>query len=106
MRPSSAATIGEPQRTFSLSFIRSASEPEPFWPWLAPPPRPNIPDEHLRRLARQVHSLGERPLYELFREIIAGKSIADALEDYARLDAAILKYLGGDYLSDTEETAQ
>jgi hypothetical protein len=34
--------------------------------------RTNLPDSRLRHLARQVHALGERPLFELFRELANG----------------------------------
>jgi hypothetical protein len=50
---------------------------------LAPPK--NQGRARLRRLARQVHLLGERPLYELFLELDCGADLRDALERYAAL---------------------
>ncbi len=42
--------------------------------------RRTIPDARLRLLPRRLHRLGERPLYELFREIISGGDPVDRLE--------------------------
>jgi hypothetical protein len=47
--------------------------------------QPAIPDERLRYLARAIHSLGERPLFELFRELSLGAPLKRRLEAYARL---------------------
>jgi hypothetical protein len=44
---------------------------------------------------RRVHALGERVLFELFRELLAGANLADRLPIYAALDPAILAALGG-----------
>lgn len=44
-----------------------------------------VPDVRLRRLARQIHTLGERPLFELLRELDAGADVHSTLESYARL---------------------
>jgi hypothetical protein len=59
-----------------------------------------IPETRLRHLARQVHSLGERALFELFRELEAGAEPHDALERYARLSplAGFIAANGGDRL--------
>jgi hypothetical protein len=65
-----------------------------------------IPETRLRQMAARLHTLGPRALYEFLRSIISGDPIVDTLEDYERLDPAILKYLGGYYLADTEEIAQ
>ena len=46
----------------------------------------SVRDARLRRLARQVHGLGERPLFELFRELDDGAELWDALERYARVE--------------------
>jgi hypothetical protein len=37
-------------------------------------------------LARQIHPLGERPLFELFVELAAGAPLIPRLEAYARLE--------------------
>jgi hypothetical protein len=60
-----------------------------------------IPETRLRHLARQVHSLGERPLFELFRELEAGAELADALERYAEISpyAAFIAANGADRLA-------
>jgi len=57
--------------------------------------RPPIPRERLRRLARKIHALGPRPLYELLAEIDAGANFRDRVEVYARLDPNIVRVLGG-----------
>jgi hypothetical protein len=49
----------------------------------------------LRHLARHLHALGERPLYELMRELVAGADPVARLEAYCRIDPAILAALGG-----------
>jgi hypothetical protein len=49
----------------------------------------------LRHLARRLHALGERPLYELMRELVAGADPVARLEAYCRIDPAILAALGG-----------
>jgi hypothetical protein len=52
-------------------------------------------------LARQIHALGERPLFELFRELKRGADLHDTLERYARLSplAEFIAALGGDRLA-------
>jgi hypothetical protein len=52
----------------------------------------------LRYLARRISRLGERALFELFRELLAGADLASRLEVYARLDPSVLAALGGDVL--------
>jgi hypothetical protein len=52
----------------------------------------------LRYLARRLHALGERSVYEYLREIIAGANVVDRLEAFARLDPAIIEALGGSAL--------
>ena len=42
-----------------------------------------IPRERLRHLAREIHALGPRPLFELFVELEAGADLAERLERYA-----------------------
>jgi hypothetical protein len=56
----------------------------------------SIRRERLAYLARRLHRLGERPLYEFIREIIAGANPIERLEAFARIDSAIVKYLGAD----------
>ncbi len=43
------------------------------------------PDERLRYLAKRVHSLGERALFELLLEVADGADLWERLEAYARL---------------------
>jgi hypothetical protein len=59
-----------------------------------------IPDLRLRHLARQIHILGERALFELFVELSAGAELGDALERYAKIApyAAFIAANGGDHL--------
>jgi hypothetical protein len=54
-----------------------------------------IDPARLRHLARRLHALGERPLYELMRELVAGADPVARLEAYCRIDPAILAALGG-----------
>jgi hypothetical protein len=56
------------------------------------------PDERLRRLARQLHRLGERPLYEFLAELAAGADPIERLEVYSRIDPEILRLHGGNNL--------
>jgi hypothetical protein len=44
-----------------------------------------IPLARLAYLARQIHRLGERPLYEIFVELQAGGALGPVLERYARI---------------------
>jgi hypothetical protein len=57
-----------------------------------------IPDVRLRFLVGQVHGLGPRPLFELFRELDAGTDLHVVLEAYARLPAAFIAAHRGDRL--------
>jgi hypothetical protein len=56
-----------------------------------------VPAPRLQHLARQIHALGERPLFELFRELERGADLHGALERYARLApfAAFIAENGG-----------
>ena len=56
-----------------------------------------IPRERLAFLARRIHRLGDRPLYERFREIDAGAPLHPTLEAYARLEplAPLIEACGG-----------
>jgi hypothetical protein len=60
-----------------------------------------VPDVRLRRLARQIHTLGERPLFELFRELNAGADLHPTLEIYARIAhlADFIRAQDGDHLA-------
>jgi hypothetical protein len=58
---------------------------------------PEIPaDLRLRRLASALHRLGERPLYELLREVESGADLRERLEAYARLPVDFIRANGGD----------
>jgi hypothetical protein len=59
-----------------------------------------VPGSRLRYLAAQIHGLGERPLYELLRELAGGADLAEALEAYARLAplSDFIQALDGDCL--------
>jgi hypothetical protein len=57
-----------------------------------------LPRERLAHLARAVHQLGPRPLYELFVELNQGASFQDRVERYAALPADFIKQLGADRL--------
>jgi hypothetical protein len=57
-----------------------------------------IPDARLRYLAGRIHSLGERPLIELLRQLDAGTDLHPTLEAYARLPAEFVAAYGGDRL--------
>jgi hypothetical protein len=59
---------------------------------------PAIPTERLRHLARRIHALGERPLFELLRELEAGAPLRPRLERYAELSADVVERLGADRL--------
>jgi len=54
-------------------------------------------EARLRYLAAQIHRLGERPLFELFREVEAGSDLIQTLERYAKLEPLIefISDLGG-----------
>lgn len=52
----------------------------------------------LRYLARQIHALGERPLFELMAELSGSSTALDIFESYATLDGEFIRALGGDVL--------
>jgi len=56
---------------------------------------PAVTDARLRRLARRVHRLGERPLYELFPELAAGADPIERIERYAALPPDFIAAFGG-----------
>jgi hypothetical protein len=110
MQPSTAVDTSAQRTSWptfqDLSFIKGLDGPR-TWPVPAPEPtQPAIPPAKLKRLARHLHSLGERGLFECLKAIISGAPIGDTLEAYTRLDPAVLKYFGGDYLRDTDGTLQ
>jgi hypothetical protein len=82
----------------TASYIIFRDAPEPFV--YLPPPRATVPDARLRRLARHLTRLGERSVYEILREIIAGRDPVLRLEVYAQLDPDIVEALGADCLPD------
>jgi hypothetical protein len=59
-----------------------------------------IPLSRLRYLARKVHGLGKRSLFEMFRELDSGGDLQCVLERYARLAplGEFISHLGGDQL--------
>ena len=59
-----------------------------------------IPLERLRYLAGSIHTLGPRPLFELFRELDGGADLHERLERYAGLSAYhdFIRSHGGDLL--------
>ena len=57
-----------------------------------------VPDARLRYLAGRIHALGERPLFELLRELDGGADLHPTLEAYARLPAEFIAAHGGDRL--------
>jgi hypothetical protein len=62
-----------------------------------------IADERLRELAKHLHRLGPRPTFEFLCELAAGADLYESLEQYARLDPSICKYLGSsDFQPDDE----
>jgi hypothetical protein len=57
----------------------------------------SVPASRLQRLARQIHALGERPLYECLLELESNADLLPTLERYARLApfAAFIAENGG-----------
>jgi hypothetical protein len=56
-------------------------------------------DVRLQHLARRLHQLGERPLFEFLSEIESGADLRSRLERYAQLDPELIRELGGDTFS-------
>jgi hypothetical protein len=100
-----SATDAAQRASWSDSYIHIPGDDA--WPWFvpaparAPEPRRTIADGHLRRLALHLFTLGPRSVFECLKAIIAGAPVVETLEDYARLDPSIVKYLGGERLSET-----
>ncbi len=55
-----------------------------------------VPTIRLRHLAKRVHALGPRPLYELLKELAAGADPLETVETYAALDPDVVHALGAD----------
>jgi hypothetical protein len=62
------------------------------------PQAARIPVARLRHLARLIHALGPRPLFELLRQLDGGAELHPTLEAYARLPANFIAAYGGDRL--------
>jgi hypothetical protein len=60
-----------------------------------------IPLPRIQYLARRIHQLGERPLFELLKELDAGGNLPSVLERYARIAplADFISSLDGDRLA-------
>jgi hypothetical protein len=58
--------------------------------------KPGLPDRN-RELAREVHALGPRPLYELLRELDRGAPLLETLRHYSELLplAGFIERMGG-----------
>jgi hypothetical protein len=54
-----------------------------------------IESARLRYFACRIHALGDRALFELFLELVAGANLADRFPVYAAIDPTILAALGG-----------
>jgi len=67
--------------------------------------RTSIPDERLRHLARQLHALGEGPLYRFLQQIAAGADLIPTLETYAALPADLIQAFDGDRLPEPRMVA-
>jgi hypothetical protein len=63
-------------------------------------PNHALAPERLAYLARRIHALGPRPLFELFVELEAGEPLLPRLEAYARLAplGGFIAEMGGDRL--------
>jgi hypothetical protein len=61
---------------------------------------PVLPRERLAHLARKIHRLGERPLFELLRDLEDGAEFVPTLERYAEVEryADFIRGLGSDRL--------
>lgn len=59
-----------------------------------------IPRSRVLLLAARIHALGQRPLAELFIELLDGADVHDAMERYAQLYELrdFISSLGGDHL--------
>ncbi len=55
----------------------------------------------LQFLIRQLHRLGERPLYHYLNEVERGYPLREHLERYAQLDPDVIAELGGSHFGPT-----
>jgi len=57
-------------------------------------------DARIAHLAKRIHALGERPLYEMLRELDAGSEVEAVVERYAQLAplGEFIRQLDGDRL--------
>jgi hypothetical protein len=78
----------------SDAFIRNYGPS--YWRQLEAAARPKIPPVRLQHLARHLHQLGARCVYEALRELIAGRDPAGSLEAYGEMDVDIVHALGAD----------
>jgi len=60
------------------------------------PPSPHAERVRLEYLARRLHALGERPLFEFLNELERGAELRASLERYATLPADFIRGYGGD----------
>jgi hypothetical protein len=88
--PHIAARPGEPDRLAEPIGHHPATK--------APPQQHGASDARLRQLAKRLHALGERPVYEFLREVLAGRDPVERLEAYARLPADLIRAFGGERL--------
>jgi hypothetical protein len=56
----------------------------------------NSTDIRLRHLCRRLYALGERPVFELLRELAAGRDLMDALEEDSELTPELVRAVGAD----------
>jgi hypothetical protein len=58
-----------------------------------------LPRQRLQVLAQHLHDLGARATFELLLELVTahGTDVIDRLEEYRRLDPAIVSAVGGDH---------
>jgi hypothetical protein len=52
-------------------------------------------DIRLHRATKRLHRLGPRPVSVLLLEVASGRDLIEALEEYAKFDAAAVARLGG-----------
>jgi hypothetical protein len=57
----------------------------------------------LRAAAQHLHNLGPRPTFEFLCGLAAGADLYESLEQYARLDPSICKYLRASEMRPAEE---
>lgn len=50
-----------------------------------------LTDVRLKHLARRIHALGPRPIFELFHELLAGADVCERIEAFAEIDADLVR---------------